>query len=524
MANGEDRNLRHFFLRNLGERMDFVSPRRGGDNSPPPARDRVEHANMLEQALTNALEAVESQRDMREADKDVQREGFFLEFEMPVTQRPMLDKLEDRRGRDKIELVSVRRSGGNPEANLLASVYVPESKREVFGKKIREYREMDTGGGLPKNEPLVASIEAVRHARSARSLYTDEASLFPQKTHPMWWEIWIRVGQLTSLQRAVERLGGYFPNDFSKPLKKSEQHPPDSMGIIFDQSVQFAEREVVIARATPNMLDALFVNCDVIAELRLARDTPSFFLDMSRDDQREWVEGFLQRVEFPEKDAPAICILDSGSTREHPLIGPALESADQTSWNGKWAGEDIGAQWRGHGTKMSGLALYGDLFPLLDTDDPVPLTHGMESIKILPDHAKTERDLFGHITVSAVGAIETQSPNRKRVYCLGVTDVGTDLQGAPTSWSAKIDDLCHGDGNDQRLIIVSAGNIRVDYPADEYLDQNDATPIESPAQAWNSLTVGAFTEKCVVRNPEYPDLKPLAPTGDLSPSSRTSVS
>lgn len=106
MANGEERNLRHFLQRNPGERIDFISPRRGGGNSPPPARDRVEHADMLEQSLTNALEAAVSQREMREAVIDDQREGVYLEFEMPAAQRPMLDKLEDRRGRDKIELVS----------------------------------------------------------------------------------------------------------------------------------------------------------------------------------------------------------------------------------------------------------------------------------------------------------------------------------------------------------------------------------------------------------------------------------
>jgi hypothetical protein len=50
------------------------------------------------------------------------------------------------------------------------------------------------------------------------------------------------------------------------------------------------------------------------------------------------------------------------------------------------------------------------------------------------------------------------------------------------------------------------------------------SPIESPAQAWNVLTVGACTEKCNVTSPDYAGWEPLGAAGDLSPCSRTSVS
>src|SRR5262249_11672188 len=81
-----------------------------------------------------------------------------------------------------------------------------------------------------------------------------------------------------------------------------------------------------------------------------------------------------------------------------------------------------------------------------------------------------------------------------------------------------------GDGADQRLIIVSAGNIREALPAADYLNRNDVSPIESPAQAWNALTVGASTEKCNITSAAYNDWQPMGAAGDLSPGSRTSVS
>ncbi len=123
-----------------------------------------------------------------------------------------------------------------------------------------------------------------------------------------------------------------------------------------------------------------------------------------------------------------------------------------------------------------------------------------------------------------MGRAEVQAPQRPRAYCLAVTSEDDHWRGRPSSWSAKLDDLAYGDGTDQRLIIVSAGNIKMFYPATEYLQQNDTAAIENPAQTWNALTVGAITEKCTITHPDFTGWQVMAPAGDLSPSSRTSVS
>lgn len=144
-------------------------------------------------------------------------------------------------------------------------------------------------------------------------------------------------------------------------------------------------------------------------------------------------------------------------------------------------------------------------------------------MKILPDHGENDPRLYGHITGAAVSAAEIRAPQRNRAYSLSVTASGQDWRGRPSSWSSAIDDLCYGAGEDQRLIIVSAGNIDAAYPAVEYLDQNDAASIQTPAQSWNALSVGAVTEKCTVTDPTYAGWIPVSPAGDLSPLSRTSV-
>jgi len=102
------------------------------------------------------------------------------------------------------------------------------------------------------------------------------------------------------------------------------------------------------------------------------------------------------------------------------------------------------------------------------------------------------------------------------------SDVGLG-RGRPSSWSSAVDQLCYGGGDRRRLMVLAAGNLRGDIHAAEYLDRNDLEEVESPAQAWNPLVVGAYTDKITITHPDYAGWAALAPAGDLSPASRTSA-
>src|SRR4051812_7361732 len=81
----------------------------------------------------------------------------------------------------------------------------------------------------------------------------------------------------------------------------------------------------------------------------------------------------------------------------------------------------------------------------------------------------------------------------------------------PSSWSAAVDQAAAGtmiaDQPDEgeapkRLIVVSAGNVVAenDYAK---LRSQDEFPIEDPAQAWNALTIGGYTDLIDIRDAGY---------------------
>jgi hypothetical protein len=461
----------------------------------PPARVRAAHAHKLEQAVGVAVAAARQKLAARDDAIAEGEKGFYLEFAVPTVQRAAVEGLENRPA--AIELVAVHPVAEGQEM-LSATVFVPERSAEFFSRKIAAYREEDTKTGKPKNEALVARIEDIRLA-IARSLFTDDMAFFPESGRQAWWEVWIRDGRLETFRHVAQRL--------DVALK--------------DHAISFPERDVVLALATEEVIGRLIDNTDAVAELRLAKDTPTLFLEMRPVEQADWAGDLVERVDGPDALAPAVCILDSGATRAHPLIAPGLEAADQYAYDNTWGVSDS-AFWNGHGTSMSGVALYGDLDAALSHGKNVELRHRLETVKILPPVGHNDPELYGAITETAIAKAEARTPRRRRVFCLAVTsEVGLG-RGRPSSWSAAIDQLCYGGGDRRRLMVLATGNLRGEIEADGYLDRNDLEEVESPAQAWNPLVVGAYTDKVAITHPDYAGWEPVAPAGDLSPASRTS--
>jgi Subtilase family len=489
------RDRPHFHVEGGGQSEAYTSPRLVISGLPP-ARARAAHAARLEQAIGTALAAGRQRLAEREDGVAEGKPGFYLEFDIPVAERAAVEALENKP--KAIELVAVRPTAEGDEM-VSATVFVPEAAADFFVKKIEAYRDEETRTGKPKNEALIARIDDIRVA-VARSLFTDEAQHFPADGRQVWWEVWLRDGGLAIFQSVAAKL------DVA----------------IKEHVISFPERDVALALADEATMDRLIRNSDAVAELRLAKDTPSLFLEMRTVDQAAWANDLADRIAPPPPLAPAVCILDSGATQAHPLLAPGLDPADQHSYDGDWGVGDS-AFWNGHGTSMAGVALYGDLEAALSHGEPVALGHRLETVKILPPTGQNEPRLYGAITATGIARAEDHAPRRRRVFCMAVTsDVGL-RRGRPSSWSSSMDQLCYGGGDRRRLMVLAAGNLRGDINPADYPDRNDLEEVESPAQAWNPLVVGASTDKITITHPDYDGWTPVAPAGDLSPASRTSA-
>jgi hypothetical protein len=426
------------------------------------------------------------------------RTGFYLQFELAPGNAEFAQNVEDRRR--GVELVSVRR-GEEENSPVWATVFVPERAADFFERKLQAY-SATAGADRARNENLINRVNDVA-VGLIRSLFTDDEGLLPAENTRIWWEVWLRTGLREQFETAAHALDVLLRE-----------------GTV----IEFPEREVVLAFSDLVTLGRLMTRTDAIAEVRLAKDTPAAFLAMNNLEQQEWMANLVGRLQDPPAGAPSICILDSGVTQTHPLLAIALSAEDLHTYDPAWGTGDS-TNWRGHGTAMAGICLYGDLQRALLVNTPIGLSHRLESVKMLhPNGNQHEPQLYGAVTAASVARAEIQAPQRPRVISMAVTSDFDIKNGRPSSWSAAIDKMCFGDETARRLFIISAGNVaRPDIPANDYLTRNDVEQVLNPAQSWNALVVGGYTEKIAITDTTFNGWTPIAPPGDLSPTSRTSL-
>ncbi len=494
-------DLSHLRLENTASRLPYTSTGGGRGEFALPQRNRSTHAGQLIGQIEQVRTQVEAARQQRPpANNEI--DG------LPLTLRsePGFDlKLESLdRQRDGMELLSVRRDDNTSVAN----VFVRRDKLVNFIRLIEQYRDRDTLTRKPKNQKLVDSIADIRLV-AVRDLWQEAGRQpFPDPDQNIWWEVWIRMGGLDARTAY---------SHFAELALRNQIR-------VSEDSVVFPERVVLLAWATARQLGASVDLLAYIAELRRAKQVPTHYLDLPPRDQQILVDEVVQRLVRPAADAPAVCLLDTGVNRQHPLIEPALAAVDTQAVDPAWGVADHDADQ--HGTAMAGIALYECLTDVLNSNGTIQLRHCLESVKLLPPPpGANDPKVYGAVTQQAVAKAGIQAPDRNRAICMAITADDLD-QGLPSSWSAAVDQMCAGELDDiRKLMFISAGNYSAVLvnPEYSYPDWNlRFAGIQDPAQAWNAIAVGAYTEKVVIRDPTLRGWQPIAPTGDLTPTSRTS--
>lgn len=502
-----ENNLPHIVLSGPSDFKEFTSAAQMGGQKRIPQRDRTAHSNYLRRRLTQAWEDSESAFIASHSE----RKGVYLEFRGKPGYELVTKSLENMRSRQKIRLCNVRTeqeivqdeiSGLTENKEVVyATVYVPNEKRQHFFNTIQKYATEDSSrSGKPKNADLVNGIEDLQRAL-VRSFWQDLPELIPNDDRE-WCEVWLS-GDFEAADSRFTSLVA----ELGIPIKNGQ--------------IRFPERTVKLIHATKDELELILNKSDDIAEFRRAKETADFWVEQSPHEQAEWAEDLSYRLNADRESLTSICILDTGVNSGHPLLSPLLSSEDCHSVDPSWGTHDHD----GHGTLMAGLAAYGDIQSCLEGDGEFNINHVLESAKILPPPpGENDSELWGFVTSQGINRAEIQAPDRKRVICMAVAAHDSRDQGRPSSWSAAIDQITSGAEDDtQRLLLISAGNFTSSIQnISVYPDFQITDSIHDPAQSWNALSIGAFTNLTTLTDSDLNGFTPIAGVGELSPFSTTS--
>lgn len=491
----------HLFVPPGPDPVRFTSPS-AGRREPLnlPARDRAQHAQNLIAKLETVAETAQARANEQKAFGLDDGLGIYLTFQSEPNFELKFESLDVTRS--GIELCTLKTTQDN---RTQATVFVPDGKLDLFLRKVVAYRDEMTkprkqdGPTRPKNQDLVEGIADIQLA-ALEALWTENDTPFPDPDIITTWEVWLRrasgVDQLARLRVHAEAFGL----------------------TVGAQSVSFIDRKIVLVTGTGHNLSRSIDILGMIAELRLPKATAALFAEMTASEQQALVDDMAARIVPPLANAPYLCLLDTGVNHGHPLLAPIADVNDMHTYKPAWGTHD----WKDHGTPMASLLSFGDLTDVITGDGPLPMTHRLESVKIVHPQDHHEVELYGAVTQESAYRVEVNA-GRRRVFCMAVTAPDGRERGRPSSWSAAVDSLAVGSGSDDsRLIILSGGNTD---PSQRHLyaDSNMTDGIHDPAQAWNALTVGGYTTKAQIDAVKYPGWEPLAASGDLAPASCTSL-
>ena len=491
----------HFILANTSRTESYSPVPPGGGSKPPPEQDRYSHGNKLLGQLSKLKPIAEEAKHKQQEAGITSGLGLQIQFSSLPAIDLAIKSLSDANA--GIELRNVQHNKGI----TYATVFVPDGKLVVFERKIQAYLdERKNAKGEPlDNKALINTIQEIRSA-AFNELWTDDSSALPSsEKETIWWEVWLspqndRKATLHSFRAIATQIGFEVSTD--------ELHFPERMVLLMQGSQQQIQQSVMLLNS--------------VAELRRAKETAEFFDALKPTDQREWIDELLDRTEWPAVDSPHVCILDTGVNAGHPLLRDSLAFEDMHSLELEaWGLDDK----EGHGTGMAGLSVWGDLTDVMENANPVALTHRLESVKLLPHNNGNIGRHHGKLTMEAIARPEITAPYRKRVFCMAVTASDQRDRGKPSAWSATLDALAcdvAGEGLTPRLIVLSGGNIDDEEAWKNYPASNTTDSIHDPGQAWNILTIGAYTEKTKIVGDDAQAYSPIALKGGLSPFSTTS--
>ncbi len=483
----------HLFIKNVHKSQKFTGISSGrGTKKEFPERDRKQHGDFLLGQLSSVwTDFNEQQKERQKQDLPV-KDGEYISIIGSQDQLLSLDTLNSKNSTGA-QLLNVKYNEKTKQQT--ATIHILKNDKLKLIDKVNKYiydNRPDTG--KPFNEPLVVKTDNILKA-TILDFWSSPIDFIPRDKE-IWIELWL----------------GAEANLFEK-IKVNFTHICNLFNIQIGEGViSFPERTIINIKANYNQLTELIKSFDYIAELRKPDELNTFWLKNNIIEREEWINDTLKNTKY-NKTNNFISIIDTGINNGHLLIEPVLSDNNKLTADINWGTNDIG----GHGTRIAGVATYGDLKNTFQNPNKNIINHELESIKIIPPEGWDDDSKLPLTTINAVRIATINNPYLKRIYCFAVCSKYPFDFGKPSAWSAAIDNIIFDrDDNDKKLFFISAGNVNDEDNYDSYPENNLNSQILSPAQSWNSISVGAFTHKVL------DNTKTVANRGELSPFSRTS--
>ena len=480
---------KHFFLsNNIAEARGFSPQKQGFDGHTLPSKDRAAQASMVKEQYVAVVNQIVTHLEEREKQGQPVANGIYVDLKMDKSFIPdSLGKQDSPKG---ATIMKVTDNGEENDVDV--TVYVKKDKKDWLKNKVDDYSSKNTAKGKPCNERLIAPINGVE-ATDIRTLYVsaEEFDTIPEEGSYIY-ELWMSHSKENSQERIENTLHQLGIEKMSEPL-------------LFDGV------DVWLIKSTKQQLCTLPLSLGYIEGIR-PYHKPSI-LTSNNTEKREWSELIKGEITYDQDADVIVGILDSGVNNAHELLKPALPDERMDVAIGVLEATDK----TDHGTGMAGLALLGDLTNIAyQRETPVAVHHALSSVKIYEDGYDTPKEFYGAVIEEAIGKASDMGAS---IQCMAITDESA-YNGIATSSSAALDESIYHQGQCDRLVLVSAGNIQTpDVDHNNYIESCKANAVQSPAQAWNALTVGAYTEKTLVGDGSF---KPLAAPGGVSPYSCSS--
>jgi len=281
-------------------------PRKIPPRPAPAPANRTLHGERLRNAFKGVVDNAREARDKSGIRLTGEPAGIRVQFESPPNVPLKLESLgQASKGIEVLTVVHEAKGGGdNKQVVERATVFVPDGQVGHFFDRFEKYAHETMKTGKRPNQDLVDRIASLRHA-TLRALWTDSHDLFPKPGSPIWWEVWLRSSGGDEVSRFYE-YAGY------TQLRVKERR------------IHFPDRVVLLAFGTLEQMAASSDVLNDLAEVQRAKETAGFFMTEPAVDQSQWITELLERTEPPPDDAPAVCILDAGVNRGHPLLACAL--------------------------------------------------------------------------------------------------------------------------------------------------------------------------------------------------------